>query len=269
MLTLESVTKRFGVRRRWGRSPAAGDIAAVDGVTLEISKGEVFGLAGESGSGKSTLTRLILKLLSPTSGAIRFDNRDIAGLRGPELPAYRRAVQVVFQDPNSSLNPRMRVDAIIEEPLRYLTSMGHQLRRRRVAESLESVGLGPRDGERYPGSFSGGQRQRIAIARALCVEPRLILLDEPVSSLDVSIQAKILNLLKDIHARAGTAFLLVSHDLSVLRYLCHRIGVMKDGRIVEEGPAARVFSAPSHPYTTKLVASVSSAAGSNHMEGDV
>jgi len=228
-------------------------VKAVDGVDFAINSGETFGLVGESGCGKTTVANLILLLHMPTAGEIRFRGRPLTQLMSTDLKEYRRSVQAVFQDPYGALNPRMRVGDIIAEPL---LSHGHgrRERQRRTHETLAAVGL-PDDSERkFPHEFSGGQRQRIGIARALTLEPELIVLDEPVSSLDVSIRSQILNLLKDIQRQMGISYLLISHDLASVEYMCHRIGIMYLGKLVEVGDAADICRRPLHPYAATLVA---------------
>lgn len=229
-------------------------VRAVDGVDLAIEQGETFGLVGESGCGKSTLGRTILRLYDPTDGTIRFKGEDITGLSHRELRPLRREMQLVFQDPFSSLNPRQRVGEIIEEPLAIQGVPGTE-REQRARDLLERVGLKQEHYRRYPHAFSGGQRQRISIARSLIVEPDFIVADEPVSALDVSIQAQIINLLDDLQAEFDIGLLVIAHDLSVVRYVADRMGVMYLGELVEVGPAADVFENPLHPYTRALLSS--------------
>ena len=248
LLEASGLAKHFAAR--------GGAVRAVDGVDLTIAAGETLALVGESGSGKSTLGRLLLRLIEPSAGSIRLDGRNITGLGPRALRALRREIQFVFQDPYGSLNPRMTVGAMLAEPLRL-----HGLADRRnvgakVAALLDQVGLPPEHARRFPHEFSGGQRQRIGIARALAVEPRLIVCDEPVSALDVSIQAQIVNLLQTLQRQRGLAYLFIAHDLAVVRHIADRVAVMYLGRIVETAPAARLFAAPRHPYTRALLSAV-------------
>jgi oligopeptide/dipeptide ABC transporter ATP-binding protein len=251
LLEAEALTKHFLVRRGLlGR--ATGLVRAVDSVSFTIEAGQTLGLVGESGCGKTTTSRMILNVEPPTSGAIRFDGVPLSGLDREGLRRYRRGVQAVFQDPYASLDPRMRVGAIVGEPLVINERPATPALRRRVLELLDLVGLPERAAELFPHEFSGGQRQRIAIARALALSPKLVVLDEPVSALDVSIRAQILNLLRDLQRRLGVAYLFIAHDLAAVAHMSHAIAVMYLGQIVERGAAADVALAPKHPYTRAL-----------------
>ena len=230
-------------------------LRAVDGVSLHVARGETLGLVGETGCGKSSLCRAIYGLAPISGGAVRFEGLDLSAATAAHKREIRKGMQMIFQDPGGSLNPRMRVGDTVAEPLEIHREGDRRSRRERVSRILEAVGLDAGDSERYPHEFSGGQRQRIAIARAVVIEPSLILADEPVSALDVSLQAQILNLIATLCRRLGLALLFVSHDLNVVGHLCDRVAVMYLGRIVESGPAAQVFGSPRHPYTRELVAS--------------
>jgi len=231
-------------------------VKAVDGVSFAVSRGESFGLVGESGCGKTTLGRLILRLIEPTGGTIEFDGQNIASLNRTELMPLRRRMQIIFQDPYSSLDPRMKIDAIVTEPLRAIQSLTRHQCREAAAELLEKVGLRKADLDKYPHEFSGGQRQRIGIARSLCVRPELIVADEPVSALDVSIQAQVINLLDDLKDEFNLSYVFISHDLSVVEHICDRIAVMYLGTIVELATTEDFCKSPRHPYTRALLLAV-------------
>lgn len=231
-------------------------VRAVDGVSLEIRAGETLGIVGESGSGKSTLARTILRLEKPQSGDILLDRRSVLALRGAALQAYRRTVQVVFQDPLASLNPRHTVLDLVTEGMLVHGLIHHAQARAEAARLLGDVGLGPDVLDRYPHAFSGGQRQRICIARALALRPRLLICDEAVSALDLSVRAQVLNLLADLRQRHGLAYLFITHDIGVVQHLADRIAVMHRGHVVEQGPAESVLTSPQHPYTKTLLAAV-------------
>ncbi len=254
LLEIDNLHKHFPVRRGLPLLGTLQQVHAVDGVTFSIARGETFGIVGESGCGKTTLTRVILLLEAATSGEMRFDGRGVNGIGGGALRDYRRAVQAVFQDPNSALSPRMRVGDIVGEPMRAIGTHSAADRRIEVERLLKTVGLRDNAASAYPHEFSGGQRQRIAIARALSTKPRLIVLDEPISALDISIRAQIMNLLRDIQDATGTAFLLIAHDLAVVKHMSTHVGVMYLGKLVETGPADSLYRRPLHPYTRALLA---------------
>ncbi|WP_432826358.1 ABC transporter ATP-binding protein [Dactylosporangium sp. CA-092794] len=254
LMTVENLAKRFPGPHHPLTGRVTGYVNAVDEVSFSVEAGQTLAIVGESGSGKTTTTRMLLRLLTPTSGRILLEGRDIESLRGNELRGYRTDVQAVFQDPWASLNPRMRVGDIVAEAMAANRIGTRADRRRRVAEALEQVGLRPDLAVRYPHEFSGGQRQRIAVAAALVSRPKLIVLDEPVSALDVSIRAQVMNLLKDLQRDHGVAFILVAHDLATVRYLATEVAVMYLGRIVERAPAEELFQRPVHPYTRALFA---------------
>jgi len=258
LLEVQDLKVHFPVQPDWRGRPTA-VVRAVDGVSLTVRSGETVGLVGESGCGKSTLGRAIVRLESLTAGSIRFEGHDLASLDAAELRAARRGLQMIFQDPYGSLDPRWTIREIVEEPM-LLHGLGgdRNSRRRRVTQLLAQVGLDPAAADRYPHEFSGGQRQRIGIARALAVEPHLIVCDEVVSALDVSVQAQVVNLLASLQKEMGLAYLFIAHDLAVVEHLSHRIVVMYLGRIVEEGTSAQVCRSPVHPYTRALLSAVPS-----------
>ncbi|MFO1079943.1 MAG: dipeptide ABC transporter ATP-binding protein [Reyranellaceae bacterium] len=256
LLEVSGLAKHFPVRRG-AFGLVSGHVRAVDGVDFTVAPGETLAIVGESGCGKSTVGRLALRLLEPTAGQVRFEGNDLLALREPALRARRRRMQLIFQDPYASLNPRMTVgDALAEPLLLHRLAATASARRDRVAELLTLVGLRPGHARRYPHEFSGGQRQRLAIARALAGEPRLIVADEPVSALDVSIQAQVINLLRSLQRRFGLAYLFISHDLAVVKHIADRIAVMYLGRIVETAPTETLFANPRHPYTRALLSAV-------------
>jgi len=251
LLETRGLTKHFKLRGRGNKV-----VRAVNDVSLRLDRGRTLGLVGESGCGKSTIGRMLLRLVEPTSGAILLDGEDVAQLGPPAFQEHRKHIQIVFQDPFSSLNPRHRVGQILAAPLIVHRTVPASQRRDRCIELLERVGLGPADLDKYPHQFSGGQRQRIGIARALALEPSIIVCDEAVSALDVSVQAQIINLLRRIQTETGVTYLFISHDLAVVEHISHRVAVMYLGRIVEEGEREQIFEAPQHPYTEALLAAV-------------
>jgi oligopeptide/dipeptide ABC transporter ATP-binding protein len=252
LLSVENLQKHYVQRQSMLLRTQAGVVKAVDDVSFDVPVGATLGLVGESGCGKSTTARLLLRLEDATGGRIKFDGRDVQNAVGMDLRAYRTNVQAVFQDPYSSLNPRMRVASIIAEPLSANRDIPAAELKDAVAAVMQTVGLNPAWAQRFPHEFSGGQRQRVAIARSLILRPRLLVLDEPVSALDVSIRAQILNLLMDLQDQFGLSYLLISHDLDVIAEMCNRIAVMYLGQIVETGPAAEIVANPRHPYTQAL-----------------
>ena len=263
IVELDRVTKHFPVKQGvFSRSH--GRVHAVENVSLTVNRGETLGIVGESGCGKSTTARLMLRLIDPTSGSIRFDGRDITGISSRGLRPLRREMQMIFQDPYASLNPRKSVEQIVLQPFAIHGGVSKKEARLRVRELLQVVGLSPEHASRYPHEFSGGQRQRIGIARALALNPKLIVCDEPVSALDVSVQSKILNLIRSLQAEFNLTYVFISHDLSVMRQICSRIAVMYLGRVVELADSEQIFERPRHPYTSALIAAVPRVA----MNGD-
>ncbi len=254
LLEVTNLVKEFSRKR--GLLAPASTVRAVDDVSFTIDEGETFGLVGESGSGKTTTGRCILRLIEPTSGHVRFKGEDVLGFSRARLRQARRDMQIVFQDPYSSLNPRMRVGSIVEEPLIIHRVGDRQQRKARVAELFELVGLDPSQLARYPHQFSGGQRQRIGLARALALKPSLVVADEPVSALDVSVQAQVINLLMDLQAQLKLTYLFIAHDLRLVRHICSRVAVMYLGKIVEMGETEAIFAAPAHPYTRALLSAI-------------
>jgi oligopeptide/dipeptide ABC transporter ATP-binding protein len=255
ILCVKDLKKYFPIRRGFLQK-ISGWVKAVDGVSFEIERGKTMGLVGESGCGKTTVARLILKLLALDEGKIIYQGLDISGFSEKEMKPHRKEIQIVFQDPFGSLNPRMTVGLSVEEGLRILGIKSHRMRKARLEKLMEMVGMSPDSTDRYPHEFSGGQRQRIGIARALSVEPSFIICDEPISALDVSIQAQIINLLKDLQDQLGLSYLFISHDLNVVGYLCNTIAVMYMGQVMEYASAEDIFDNPYHPYTRSLLAAI-------------
>ncbi|MGA2319935.1 MAG: dipeptide ABC transporter ATP-binding protein [Solirubrobacteraceae bacterium] len=254
---MRELVKHFPITRGILIQRKVGAVRAVDGVSFDVRRGETLGIVGETGCGKSTTARLIMRLLDATAGEIRFEGQDITELKGARLKAVRREMQMIFQDPYSSLNPRKTVGSIIGEPYAiHGLEQGKGERKRAVQTLMETVGLNPEHYNRYPHEFSGGQRQRIGVARALALKPKLLIADEPVSALDVSIQAQVLNLLRDLQRQFGLTVVFIAHDLSVVRHMCDRVAVMYLGKVVEIGPAEALYSFPRHPYTGALLAAV-------------
>jgi peptide/nickel transport system ATP-binding protein len=254
LVEVRNLTKIFDLSESAFGARPRGTVRAVDDVSLDIDDSETLGLVGESGSGKSTLGRLILRLIEPTSGSIRFEGQDLHQATGAELRRLRRDMQIIFQDPFGSLDPRFRVEDVIAEPLIIHESLSREARRRRVAELLRAVGMDDSALRRYAHEFSGGQRQRIGIARALALRPKFVVADEPVSALDVSVGAQIVNLLRQLQREFGLTYLFISHSMPVVRYLSTRIAVMHRGQIVEIGPTAQITERPQHAYTGSLLA---------------
>ncbi|UPK76965.1 dipeptide ABC transporter ATP-binding protein [Nocardioidaceae bacterium SCSIO 66511] len=256
LLEVKDLVKHFPVKSSGLIRRTIGQVQAVDGVSFELQAGEALGLVGESGCGKSTTGRVLTKLYEPTSGEIRFEGTDLAPLSNKQMLPYRKDIQLIFQDPYSSLNPRHTVGAIVATPLRVHNVVPEKQVMNRVKELLEVVGLNPEHYNRYPSEFSGGQRQRIGIARALALQPKLMIADEPVSALDVSIQAQVINLLQGLQKEFNIAFLFIAHDLAVVRHFCPRIAVMYLGKIVEIGDRDDIYNNPHHPYTQALLSAV-------------
>jgi oligopeptide/dipeptide ABC transporter ATP-binding protein len=257
LIEVRDLVKHFPITKGIVLRRSVGAVQAVDGVSFDVVRGETLGIVGESGCGKSTTARLLVRLLAPTSGSIKFDGREIANIEGAELKGLRREVQMIFQDPYSSLNPRKTVGSIISEPYAIHGLHGEGgARKKAVQELMDTVGLNPEHFNRYPHEFSGGQRQRIGVARALALKPKVIIADEPVSALDVSIQAQILNLLRDLQRDLGLTLIFIAHDLSVVRHMCDRISVMYLGKIVETSDSVNLYTHPRHPYTGALLSAV-------------
>jgi peptide/nickel transport system ATP-binding protein/oligopeptide transport system ATP-binding protein len=256
---VRDLVKHFPISRGIVVQRRIGAVRAVDGVSFDVRRGETLGIVGETGCGKSTTAKLIMRLLDATAGEVRFAGQDITRLRGARLKAVRREMQIVFQDPYSSLNPRKTVGSIIGEPFAiHGLQAGKGERKRAVQTLMDTVGLNPEHYNRYPHEFSGGQRQRIGVARALALRPKLLIADEPVSALDVSIQAQVLNLLREMQRRFGLTLVFIAHDLSVVRHMCDRVAVMYLGKVVEIGPVDRVYRDPQHPYTRALLSAMPS-----------
>jgi oligopeptide/dipeptide ABC transporter ATP-binding protein len=254
VIEAENLTKYFPVTEGVLLRRTVGQVKAVDGISFKIKRGETYSLVGESGCGKTTTARIVLMVETPTSGAVKFNDNDLAGLNSDGVREYRSSVQAVFQDPWSSLNPRMRVGSIILEPLLTNRNLSKAEAKEHLETLLQDVGLHSFQADYFPHEFSGGQRQRIAIARSLALNPQVVVLDEPVSALDVSIRAQIMNLLRNLQERYGVSYLLIAHNLATVRYMSHQVGVMYLGKIVEEAPTRQLFTNPMHPYTKALIA---------------
>ncbi|MBM3531615.1 MAG: dipeptide ABC transporter ATP-binding protein [Alphaproteobacteria bacterium] len=256
LIEVDSLVKHFPIRKGFFSSSEAGTVRAVDGISFTVARGETLGLVGESGCGKSTTGRLMLRLIDPTSGALRYDGTDLAQISPKQMRERRRELQIIFQDPYSSLNPRMTVESIITEPL-VIHGIGNAASRRaRAHELLDIVGLARSYANRYPHEFSGGQRQRIGIARALALRPQFVVCDEPVSALDVSIQAQVINLMQDLQKEFGLTYLFISHNLAVIRHIADRVAVMYLGKIVELTDKHSLYTEPKHPYTQALLSAI-------------
>jgi oligopeptide/dipeptide ABC transporter ATP-binding protein len=257
LVRVRGLVKHFPITRGIIFQRRIGAVQAVDDVSFDVQRGETLGIVGESGCGKSTTARLLVRLLDPTDGEVRFDGRDITHLKGAELKTIRREMQMIFQDPYSSLNPRKTIGSIISEPFSvHGLEKDREQRKHTVQELMETVGLNPEHYNRYPHEFSGGQRQRIGVARALALKPKLLIADEPVSALDVSIQAQVLNLLREMQDRFGITLIFIAHDLSVVRHMCDRVAVMYLGKVVEIGANEELYGSPRHPYTGALLSAV-------------
>jgi ABC-type oligopeptide transport system ATPase subunit len=261
LIEIRNLIKVFPLGESVFGTPLKGEVRAVDDVSLDIVSGETLGLVGESGSGKSTLGRLVLRLIEPTSGSVSFEGRDLTSVSRPEMRQFRRDLQIIFQDPFGSLDPRFRVEDVIAEPLIIHESLSPDARRVRVSELLRAVGLDESAMRRFPHEFSGGQRQRVGIARALALRPKFIVADEPVSALDVSVGAQIVNLLGQLQRDFGLTYLFISHSMPVVRYLSTRIAVMRQGKIVEIGTREQITERPAHPYTQTLLKATPEIAG--------